>query len=45
MIRLGIIGYGHRMACLITGPMKKVEPQFAVVGVVDPAEAFVRTRL
>ncbi|MCX5660161.1 MAG: Gfo/Idh/MocA family oxidoreductase [Planctomycetota bacterium] len=45
MIRLGIVGYGHRMACFMGGPMKNVEPDFQVVGVVDPAEAFIRKRL
>ena len=45
MIKLGIIGYGHRMACLMTGPMRVAEPEFSVAGVVDPAEAFIRKRL
>jgi predicted dehydrogenase len=45
MIRLGIVGYGHRLSCLITGPMKKAEADFRVVGVVDPAEDVVRKRL
>lgn len=45
MIRLGIIGYGHRMACLMTGPMKNAGVDFRVVGVVDPAEEFIRKRL
>lgn len=45
MMKLGIVGYGHRMTCLITGPMKNVDPDFRVVGVVDPAEETIRTRL
>lgn len=45
MIRLGIIGYGHRMAVFMNGPMKNVEPNHQVVGVVDPNEAPIRKRL
>jgi predicted dehydrogenase len=45
MIRLGIIGYGHRVSCLVTGPMRQAEADFQVVGVVDPAEQTVRARL
>jgi predicted dehydrogenase len=45
VIRLGIIGNGHRMACLMGDAMRAAEPEFRVVGVVDPAEAFIRQRL
>lgn len=45
MMRLGIVGYGHRMACLMVGPMMGSGTKFSVVGVVDPAEEPVRTRL
>jgi predicted dehydrogenase len=45
MIRLGIIGYGHRIACFISGPMHSTGTDFTVVGVVDPAEEFIRKRL
>ena len=45
MTRLGVVGYGSRANDLVTGPFREVDPEFRVVGVVDPDEAAVRERL
>lgn len=45
MIRLGVIGYGRRISDVITSPLRKVEPDIRVVGIVDPDEKGVRSRL
>lgn len=45
MIRLGIIGYGHRMTVFMTDAIPAAGVPYQVVGVVDPAEKVVRDRL
>ena len=45
MIRIGVAGYGNRINGVISHILRKVEPDIRVVGVVDPDEAGVRTRL
>ena len=44
-LRLGVIGYGRRIHGLIHGPFREVEPDLRLVGVVDPNEQGVRTRI
>ena len=45
MIRLGVIGYGRRMAGLVTSALLPVEPDLRIVAVVDPDEEGARSRL
>jgi len=45
MIRLGVVGYGRRIHGVIEHCLRAVEPDIAVVGIVDPDEAGVRARL
>jgi len=45
VIRLGVVGYGHRMHSVIEHVFRRVEPDVRVVGVVDPDQAGVRERL
>lgn len=45
MIRLGIVGYGFRVSHLMRLSFRKVDPDIRVVGVVDPDEAGVLSRL
>jgi len=45
MIRLGVIGYGHRIHNVIDSCLRQVEPDLRVVGIVDPDQAGVRSRL
>ena len=45
MIRLGVMGYGNRIHGVIDKCLRQVEPDLRVVGIVDPDEAGVRTRL
>jgi predicted dehydrogenase len=45
MIRLGVVGYGRRINGVIQHHLRAVEPDLAVVAVVDPDEQGVRGRL
>ena len=45
MIRLGVVGYGRRIHGVIEHCLRAVEPDIAVVGIVDPDEAAVLARL
>lgn len=45
MIRLGVIGFGGRLSSLVSECFKKEAPEIRVVGVVDPDERGVRSRL
>ena len=45
MIRLGIVGYGGRIHGVVDHGLRRVEPNVRVVGIVDPDEAGVRSRL
>jgi len=45
MIKLGVVGFGNRISSMINYPMREVEPDLRVVGVVDPDEAAARGRL
>ena len=45
MIRMAVAGYGQRIHWVIDQALRRVEPDIAVVGVVDPDEAGVRARL
>ena len=45
MIRLGVIGYGNRISGVIDSCLREVEPDIRVVGIVDPDENGVRSRL
>ena len=45
MLRLGVVGYGHRVSGLITEVFRPLEPDLQIAGVVDPDEAGVRERL
>jgi predicted dehydrogenase len=45
MIRLGVIGHGGRVSSLIKEQFRQVEPDFRVVGIVDPDETGARDRL
>ena len=45
MIRLGVIGYGSRIHGMIDSNLCKVAPDLRVVGILDPDEQGVRTRL
>ena len=45
MIRLGVAGYGGRIHGLINHVFRPLEPDLRVVGIIDPDEAGVRTRL
>ncbi len=44
-IRLGVVGYGNRINGVIRHNLRAVDPEVAVVAVVDPDEAGVRRRL
>jgi predicted dehydrogenase len=45
MIRLGVIGHGERISHVIKRPLREVEPEARVVGIVDPDEEGARSRL
>ncbi len=45
MIRLGVIGHGERISHVIKHPLREVEPEVRVVGIVDPDEPGARARL
>lgn len=45
MIRIGIVGYGQRMHGVVDRVLRKVDPDIRVVGIVDPDEKGVRSRL
>ena len=45
MIRLGVIGLGLRVGHFIRETMNSVDPDFRVVGVVDPGEAKSREKM
>ena len=45
MIRLGVIGHGGRISSMIQHVFRAVEPDIAVVGIVDPDEKTARERL
>jgi len=45
MIRLGVVGYGHRIQGLVDKVFRHVDPDIRVVGIVDPDETRVRARL
>ena len=45
MIRLGVIGYGNRIHGVIDSYLRKLAPDLRVVGIVDPDEEGVRSRL
>ena len=45
MIRLGVIGYGSRIHGMIDHNFRKIAPDLRVVGILDPDEQGVRTRL
>jgi predicted dehydrogenase len=45
LIRIGVIGYGHRIHSVIEHNLRCVDPDLRVVGVVDPDEPGVRARL
>ena len=45
MIRLGVIGYGGRIHGIVDHVLRRLDPAVRVVGVVDPDEAGVRSRL
>jgi len=45
MIRLGVIGYGNRISDVIKSCLRKIEPDMRVIGIVDPDEEGVRSRL
>ena len=45
MIRLGVAGYGNRINGVIHHHLRSLEPDLRVVGIVDPDEAGVRSRL
>jgi len=45
MLRFGVVGFGARISSMINYPMREVEPDLRVVGIVDPDEAGARSRL
>lgn len=45
MIRIGVVGYGQRIHDVINRVFRSIETDIRVVGVVDPDEAGVRSRL
>jgi predicted dehydrogenase len=45
VIRLGVIGHGGRISGVIRHPLRDVEPDVRVVGIVDPNEEAARSRL
>ena len=45
MIRLGVIGHGGRMSGVVKHCLRAIEPDVAVVGIVDPDEEGARARL
>jgi len=45
VIRLGVIGYGRRIHGVIDSYLRKLSPDLRVVGIVDPDEEGVRSRL
>ena len=45
MVRLGVVGHGDRVSHVIKYPMREVEPDLAVVGIVDPDEEGARSRV
>lgn len=45
MIRIGVIGYGNRIHGVIDHVLREVDPNIRVVGIVDPDEKGVRSRL
>ncbi len=42
---MGVIGHGERISHVIKHPLRQVEPEVRVVGIVDPDEAGARARL
>lgn len=45
MVRFGVVGYGGRAHSLINNVFRDVEPGMKIVGIVDPDEKKVRSRL
>jgi predicted dehydrogenase len=45
MIRIGVIGHGHRISGFIKHNLRKVDPEVRVVGIVDPNEEKARSFL
>jgi len=45
MIRIGVMGFGHRISGVINKVLREIEPDIRVVGIVDPDEAGARSRL
>jgi len=45
MLRIGVVGYGHRSSGLVKNYILEAEPDARVVGIVDPDEPGVRARL
>lgn len=45
MIKLGVIGYGKRISSVIKECLRAVDPDVRVVGIVDPDEEGVRSKL
>ena len=45
MIRMGVVGHGGRISSVIKHCLRAVEPDVAVVGIVDPDEEGARARL
>ena len=44
-MRLGVVGFGNRVSSMVNYPMREVEPDLRVVGIVDPDEPGARARL
>jgi predicted dehydrogenase len=45
MTRIGVVGYGGRVSRFVPGVLRQVDPDVRIVGVVDPDEEGVRSRL
>ena len=45
MIRLGVVGFGHRICSVINDILREVDADLRVVGIVDPDEQGARSRL
>mgnify|MGYP006280676523 CR=1 FL=1 len=45
MIRLGIVGFGKRLSSLVQMIFRETDPEFSIVGIVDPDEAGAWSRL
>lgn len=44
-MNIGVVGFGKRIRGVVYGPIKEVDPEVRVTGVVDPDEKGVRSRL